>query len=160
MKKKGFTLIELLVVIAIIGILSTVVLVSLGPARTKARDSRRLSDLRQIGVAMEMRYADSAFWQELYPSIVAVTPNAIASIPTYLVAVPTDPMNVAPLQYTWTTNNTVTTGGSPVRKYYCVYVKLETQTTPTYFCSSSKGNNQKAYPAGAPTNDDCCGYAL
>jgi prepilin-type N-terminal cleavage/methylation domain-containing protein len=47
-KSKGFTLIELLVVIAIIGILSSVVLASLNSARAKGRDSRRVSDLKQI----------------------------------------------------------------------------------------------------------------
>ncbi len=46
--QKGFTLIELLVVIAIIGLLSSVVLASLNSARAKARDARRVSDLKQI----------------------------------------------------------------------------------------------------------------
>lgn len=53
---KGFTLLELLVVIAIIGILSSVVMVSLSNTRAKARDARRISDVNQIKTALELYY--------------------------------------------------------------------------------------------------------
>ncbi|MDO8522369.1 MAG: type II secretion system protein [bacterium] len=58
---KGFTLIELLVVIAIIGILSSVVLASLNTARQKGRDSRRVSDLRQMSNAVALLGETTAF---------------------------------------------------------------------------------------------------
>jgi len=54
--KKGFTLIELLVVIAIVGLLSTIVMVSLNKTRVKARDARRKNDLKQIATAVELYY--------------------------------------------------------------------------------------------------------
>ena len=60
MNKKGFTLVELLVVIAIIGLLSTLAIVALGSAREKARDSKRLSDLRQIQTALELSYTENS----------------------------------------------------------------------------------------------------
>ncbi|HQE63290.1 MAG TPA: prepilin-type N-terminal cleavage/methylation domain-containing protein [bacterium] len=55
----AFTLVELLVVIAIIGILSTLSVVVFNNVRAKARDSRRLSDVKQIGMALELYYDDT-----------------------------------------------------------------------------------------------------
>ena len=68
-KQKGFTLIELLVVIAIIGLLSTLAVVALNNARQKARDARRVSDIKQIQTALEMYYVD----QNGYPSLATAT---------------------------------------------------------------------------------------
>lgn len=61
--QKGFTLIELLVVIAIIGLLSTLAIVALNSARTKSRDAKRVSDIKQVQTALELYFAD----QDSYP---------------------------------------------------------------------------------------------
>ena len=53
---RGFTLIELLVVVAIIGLLSSIVMASLNSARMKARDAKRLSDMHQMQIALDLYY--------------------------------------------------------------------------------------------------------
>ena len=51
--RRGFTLIEILIVVAIIAILSSVVLVGLGPTRRLGRDSRRINDLAEVRTGLE-----------------------------------------------------------------------------------------------------------
>jgi len=54
--KRAFTLIELLVVIAIIGLLATIISIAVNSARAKARDAKRVSELQQLKLAVEMYY--------------------------------------------------------------------------------------------------------
>ena len=68
-KQTGFTLIELLVVIAIIGLLSTLAVVALNNARMKARDARRVADVKQMQTALELYYNDMF----LYPATMTTT---------------------------------------------------------------------------------------
>lgn len=110
-KRQGFTLIELLVVIAIIGILSSVVLASLNSAREKARDTERLSDLRQLQVALEAYALDNGgnypstgslhnAYTEPACSSTLTSPDSKTSnwipglAPTYIASLPGDPKPV------------------------------------------------------------------
>jgi len=91
--RKGFTLIELLVVIAIIGILASIVLVSLNNARSKARDVKRVGDMRGIQLALEGYYDDN----QAYPgddgasACANLTGIADELVPTYIASLPVDP---------------------------------------------------------------------
>ncbi|MDP2676442.1 MAG: prepilin-type N-terminal cleavage/methylation domain-containing protein [bacterium] len=91
--KEGFTLIELLVVIAIIGILASVVLASLNSARLKSRDARRIADIKQIQLALELSFDANIGTGQGYPAL-------LSSLSTdgYIASVPNDPLS-APYTY-------------------------------------------------------------
>ena len=65
MKRRGFTLIELLVVIAIIAILAAILFPVFARAREKARQASCSSNLKQLGLGMEMYLTD---YDEMYPN--------------------------------------------------------------------------------------------
>lgn len=101
MKRHAFTLVELLVVIAIIGLLSSVAVVSLSGARVKARDAKRLADLKQIRTALALYYdANSAYPQCGGHDGCSTTgfdgDFAVLDIkPAYMATIPKDPTNVS-----------------------------------------------------------------
>lgn len=82
-KNTGFTLVELLVVIAIIGVLASIVLASLNNARSKARDSKRTTDVKQLQLALELHF--DGLGAGSYPGAIdtanMVTPGYIPQIP-------------------------------------------------------------------------------
>ncbi|PJE64729.1 MAG: hypothetical protein COU90_00455 [Candidatus Ryanbacteria bacterium CG10_big_fil_rev_8_21_14_0_10_43_42] len=103
--KKGFTLIELLVVISIIGLLASVVLASLNTARSRARDARRMTDMRQIQTALELYFNDNGVYPSTSNVWFGVSVNGgsrgvtgaggyIPNLaPTYIPTLPVDPLD-------------------------------------------------------------------
>ena len=110
----GFTLIELLVVIAIIGILSSVVLSSLNTARGKARDGKRIAELKSLQIALELYYEANGTYPETKDLL--VTSNYVSSLPV-------DPLNTGSHVYSYTAVDT--DGTASTCETYYLAVSLE-----------------------------------
>jgi len=152
-KRKGFTLIELLVVISIIGMLTSIVFVSLGGARQKGRDAKKQADLRQIATAMELAYDDSSSecnGEGAYPTSQTTPLRICPTTGRYLNPFPSSPS--PQYSYVWV-DNRAACGGIPAGQWYCVYTQLESEQN-TYFISTQRGT-KKITTTTFPANCNC-----
>jgi prepilin-type N-terminal cleavage/methylation domain-containing protein len=125
---KGFTLIELLVVIAIIGILSGLIIVSMGGATNSAKDARIKSEMDQLRSTAIIFYNNNSTYVGFNTSTDGATLLTDINNQGGTAAVVTQISSSA----------------------YCI-VKQLVSSTSTYWCVDSTGY------AGNPTASGTCG---
>ena len=156
---KGFTLIELLVVIAIIGILASVVLVSLQSARKKGNDARVISSVNQIRTALETEYNGSTYASLSNagaPAALAERPLFSANIETLIADILTQQASGGLTAAYGLNSSVVITKDVTVKpgKGYAIYAKLPSDANKV-FCIDGLGKtrNDSTLPVNAPAND-------
>jgi prepilin-type N-terminal cleavage/methylation domain-containing protein len=143
--KRGFTLIELLVVVAIIGLLVSVISVALTNARSKTRDSNRLSDMRAMQTAIALALDSGT----LPPMNYFPLPNAWFDylVPTYIPSIPSEKFfSTSTDRYYYCNRNNFTSGqmchNDNDQSTYAIRFRTENKTSlgpAGYYCATSDG---------------------
>jgi prepilin-type N-terminal cleavage/methylation domain-containing protein len=108
--QSGFTLIELLVVIAIISILAALILAALHSTQQSARDTKRKSDLRQVGTALANYAAHHSSQYPVRPSEVDVADLTELTAEGFISVFP-DPPDGSTDNYTYISDGAATLYG-------------------------------------------------
>ncbi len=118
-KEQGFSLIELLIIIIIIILLAGISIIALNGQRAKARDAKRISDIKQIQTVLEFYYSDEGEYPQSEQPLILGSVNAVklcskaeggfvskqtecSQETIYMSSVPQDPLTDKQFTYTGT----------------------------------------------------------
>ena len=155
-KQSGFTLIELLIVAAIIGIISSIALVSLDQARTKARDAAIKQQVRDYATTLELEWTQVGSLQNHQTSWVGNTgvtsPNCAGETYTGVFATKFRELCQGILnQTTVTSANIFYVGSAPAGNTFSVMVLLN---NGNWFCRGSSGRTYEG-PSASWSGSGC-----
>lgn len=119
---RGFTLIELLVVIAIIGLLSTIIAAPIQSARKKARDAKKIAELKSTQLALE-QYAESN--GAAYPASISVLSPQFMPVLSGFSSSTASTGSTARDAFAYGTYEALASGGASSTFSYHLGVKLE-----------------------------------
>lgn len=152
LNKKGFTLIELLVVISIISLLSSVVLSALNNTRSKSRDAKRVSEIRQLKIALELYYDKNGTYptNNTWPNDCSGSTTfetALSALVTegFIPKIPKEPLNASgwPNCYYYQYNNNCNIGDA-VHPYILIF--QAENTLKGYASWTNETNRYCTYP--------------
>lgn len=146
---KGFSLLELLVCISIIAMLASVGIAAYSAAKEKAQDARRIGELKQLKIALELYHND----HEYYPRESAGANGRIgegAGIDTmlapYMTKIPVDPAGPNNPNYYYYYDGEATCGGSPDVVVVFAYNMSQQTGNGDQFCTVWGGEGGSGTP--------------
>ena len=170
-KPKGFTLIELLVVVAIIGVLATVVSVSVNTARLKSYDATVKTEMAQLRTIMNQENTDTGSYSAIKSGsnggggVGWLSAAAVCTGFTGTYAIRAKSVCDALVKATGSACTTgcvwfgfVNVGGYDDTQKFSIMSYLPYESTKAgarYFCMGSSGSNSYADPWNAFTDPGC-----
>lgn len=121
----GFTLIELLVVISIIGVLASVVLVSLGGARERGEDAATKATFKEIQKALELFQIDNGSYPTSDGWIQVSAPGPLHNdlVPTYISSI-----DLPAITHQYWRGDHSSMDTQPGAQFYCFFLELNNPT--------------------------------
>ena len=156
-KTQGFTLIEVMVVIVIIGILASVIIASLGKARSGGNDASIKNSMRNALNQAEIAYITRVANKESYTSIctngVLPSETNVRGIGAMLLSA-SKAGGLSSFATNGTGTGTTATCNNTVSSAYAAEVPLSgsTNASPIMWCVDSTGKNKKTTASIGATN--------